>query len=136
MITAFILAFSMFALLQFFISYSRSVIAACSTQPLSPQVREVAAIHGRSVSGEEFVRLFQLARLCPESRADRWPVSAVTSYFRMLSFVRTVSDRLIPSMKEWTERERSGCAYFAAITLDRRIAYSRGLMAQQFSNLN
>jgi hypothetical protein len=134
MITAIILAFSMFALLQFFISYSRSLIAACSTQPLSPQVREVAAIHGRSVSGEEFVRLLQLARLCPESTSDHWPISSVTAYFRMLNFVRTVSNRMIPSLKEWMERERSGCAYFAAITLDRRIAHSRALMAQQLSN--
>jgi hypothetical protein len=134
MITAVILVISMFALLQFFISYSRSLIAAFSTQPLSPQVRDVAALHGRDVSGEEFVRLVQLARLCPESRSDRWPVSAVTNYFRMLNFVRTISNRLIPSMKAWTERERSGCAYFAAITLDRRIAYSRRLMAQQLSN--
>ncbi len=134
MITAIILAFSMFALLQFFISYSRSLIAACSTQPLSPQVRDVAAIHGRTVSGEEFVRLVQLARLCPEPRNDRWPVSTVNNYFRMLNFIRTLSNRMIPSLKEWTERERSGCAYFAAITLDRRIAYSRGLMAQQLTN--
>ncbi|MFZ0818717.1 MAG: hypothetical protein WAM91_01510 [Candidatus Acidiferrales bacterium] len=134
MITAIILAFSMFALLQFFISYSRSVIAACSTQPLSPQVREVAAIHGREVSGEEFERLVQLGRLCPESRSDHWPVSSVNAYFRMLTFVRKFANRILPSLNEWTERERSGCAYFAAITLDRRIAYSRDLMAQQLSN--
>jgi hypothetical protein len=134
MITAIILTFSMFALLQFFISYSRSLIAACSTQPLSLQVREVASIRGRTVGGEEFVRLVQLARLCPESKSDHWPVSAVSNYFRMLNFVRTVSKGLIPSLIGWTERERSGCAYFAAITLDRRIAYSRGLMAQQLSN--
>ncbi len=134
MITALILAISLFALLQFFISYSRSVIAACSTQPLSPQVREVAAIRGRIVSREEFVRLVQLARICPESKNDRWPVSSVNAYFRMLSFVRTIANRMLPSVKEWTERELSGCAYFAAITLDRRIAYSRGLMARQLSN--
>jgi hypothetical protein len=34
---------------------------------------------------------------------------------------------------DWTERERAGCAYFAAVTLDRRIAYNRDLMAQQSS---
>ncbi len=134
MITAIILAISMLALLQFFISYSRSLIVAYSTQPLSSQVREVASIQGRTVSGEEFPRLVQLARLCPESRDDRWPVSAVSSYFRFLNFVRSISARLLPSVSAWSERERSGCAYFAAITLDRRIASSRRLMAQQLSN--
>jgi len=134
MIASIILALSMFTLLQFFISYSRSVIAACSTQPLSPQVREVAAIHGRTVSGEEFLRLVQLIRLCPEPRNDYWPISAVSKYFRFLNLVRTFSQNLIPSLGAWVEQERSGCAYFAAIALDRRIAYSRGLMAQQLSN--
>jgi hypothetical protein len=136
MITAIILAISLLSLLQFFISYSRSLIAAYGTMPLSPQVREVAAIRGRSVSGEEFVRLVQLARLCPESSGDHWPVSAITAYFKFLNFVRTASNRLIPSISEWSDRERSGCAYFAAITLDRRIASSRRLMAQQLSNQN
>jgi hypothetical protein len=52
----------------------------------------------------------------------------------MLTFVRKVGNRMLPSLNVWMERERSGCAYFAAITLDRRIAYSRGLMAQQLTN--
>ena len=134
MIAAFILALSMFALLQFFISYSRSVIAASSTQPLSPHVREIAAIRDRTPAGEEFPRLVQLARLCPDSRRDHWPVSAVSNYFRLLNLVHAMSRSVIPSLKAWAEKERSGCAYFAAITLDRRIAYSRGLMAQQISN--
>jgi hypothetical protein len=134
MITAIILSISTFSLLQFFISYSRSLIVAFSAQPLSPQVREVASIRGRTVSGEEFPRLVQLARLCPESKDDRWQVSAVTAYFGFLKLVSDFSNRLLPSVSEWSERERSGCAYFAAITLDRRIASSRRLMAQQLSN--
>ncbi|HUK30471.1 MAG TPA: hypothetical protein VLV89_05105 [Candidatus Acidoferrum sp.] len=134
MITSIILVISLFALLQFFISYSRSLIAAYGTQPLSAQVREVASIRGRTINGEEFPRLVQLARLCPESRDDRWQVFAVNSYFGFLNFVRDASRRLLPSVSEWSDRERAGCAYFAAITLDRRIASSRRLMAQQLSN--
>ena len=134
MIAAIILALSVFTLLQFFIFYSKSVIAACSTQPLSPQVREVAAIYGRTISGEEFLRLVQLVRLCPEPRNSHWPIAAVSKYFRFLNLVRKFSQNLIPSLGAWAEKERSGCAYFAAIMLDRRIAYSRDLMAQQLSN--
>jgi len=35
---------------------------------------------------------------------------------------------------DWAESERNACAYFAAVALDRRIAYNRDLMAQQISN--
>lgn len=134
MITALIFALSVVALLQFFVSYCRSLIAACSSQPLSDQVREVTGIREGVISGNEFARLLQLARLCPESGKDRSAVTAVTAYYRLLQVARAASRRIIPSVVSWTERELSGCAHFAAIALDRRITYSRGLMAEQVSN--
>jgi hypothetical protein len=33
----------------------------------------------------------------------------------------------------WAETERESCSYFAAVALDRRISYSRELLAQQIS---
>jgi hypothetical protein len=38
-----------------------------------------------------------------------------------------------PALVQWIELERGGCAYVAAVTLDRRIAYNRVLMARQMS---
>lgn len=134
MITALILGFSSVALLQFFVSYCRSVIAASGARSLSEQVRDVAGIKGQEVSGEEFERLLQLARLCPDSGRNRRAVAAITAYFRLVTIVRSASHKLAPSLISWTERELSGCAYFAATALDQRITYSRGLMAEQFSN--
>jgi hypothetical protein len=118
------------ALLQFFISYCRSLIAASIRQPLSPEVRDVAGI-AKLASADDFPRVIQLLHLCPDRPEDRGDIRAVGAYFRLMSFLRVTLARVIPALVQWTEMERSHCAYFAAVALDRRIAFSRDMLAQQ-----
>ncbi len=134
MIAALILVVSSVALLQFFISYCRSVIAASTACPLSDQVWEVTGIQNRELRGEEFIRLLQLMSLCPDSRSDNHSIEAVRVYFRMVHFARATLRGVIPSIVAWTDPELSGCARFAAVALDNRISHSRELMAQQLSS--
>jgi hypothetical protein len=130
---ALILALSSVALLQFFISYCRSMIAASSAVCLSDQIWEVTGIESRQLRGEEFIRILQLMSLCPDSGGNSGAVSAVRTYFRMISFVRSTLRGVIPSIVSWTDAELSGCAHFAAVALDTRISRSRELMSQQYS---
>jgi hypothetical protein len=121
------------ALLQFFISYSRSLIAACIKQPLSAEVRDVTGIPN-TASGEDYARVMQLLDLCPERPEERGTIRAVNAYFGLLSVVRLTLARVIPSLVTWTELERSQCTYFAAVSLDRRIAFSREMLTQQIES--
>jgi hypothetical protein len=41
---------------------------------------------------------------------------------------------VIPSLLAWTENERGQCTYFAAVALERRIAFSRDMFAQQMES--
>ena len=134
MIAALIAVISLAALLQFFISYCRSVIAASSKVELSEQVREVAGIASQPPSGEEFRRLLQLVRLCPDRGDDRIELGFVGAYYLLLNAVRGLSAAIAPAVAGWAEQERDGCSYFAAVALDRRISYSRELLAQQMSD--
>lgn len=127
---AIIFIVSAVALLQFFVSYCRSLIAASMKQPLSEEVREVAGIP-KMASGEDFARVLQLVHLCPDRPEDRGNIRAISAYFRLLNFLRATVARVIPALTAWTELERGQCAYFAAVALDRRIAFSRELLAQQ-----
>jgi hypothetical protein len=131
MIAALIGIFSIAALLQFFVSYCRSVIAAYSKVELSDQVREVAGITAQPVNGDEFRRLVSLVRLCPERGDDGMEIRLVGAYHGMLSSARGVLRSIVPAIAAWAEREREHCSYFAAVALDRRIAFSRDLLAQQ-----
>ena len=130
MMAAAIFAFSAAALLQFFISYCRSLIAASAKQALSAEVKDVTGIQ-RLASGEDFKRVMQLLQLCPERPEDRNSVQAIGAYFRLLNFLQVTVARLVPSMKAWTDSERGHCAYFAAVALERRISFSRDMLAHQ-----
>jgi hypothetical protein len=130
MMATVILACSVVFLLQFFVSYCRSLIAASAKHSLSPEVQDVAGVSANA-SGEDFARVVQLLRLCPDRPEDRGEIRAVGAYFRLLSFTRLTLAQVSPSIQAWIEKERNQCTYFAAVALDRRIAFSRDLMAQQ-----
>jgi len=134
MIPALIFVVSVAALLQFFVSYCRSLIAASGKVELSDQTREVAGIEDHIVYGDDFHRLLQLVGLCPEPGNDRVEVWSVRTYFRLLNALRAACRAISPTVADWAERERVSCSYFAAVTLDRRITYNRDLMAEQMSH--
>ncbi|HKW89978.1 MAG TPA: hypothetical protein VJN21_14600 [Candidatus Acidoferrales bacterium] len=133
MIAALIFVVSFAVLLQFFVSYSRSIIAAYRKSELSEQVREVVGIEGQEVGSEDFGRLVQLVRLCPQRSDDQTDLKVVGLYYRMLGGLRALTKSLAPQIFKWAEQERMDCTYFVAVALDRRIAYSRDLLAQQMS---
>jgi hypothetical protein len=130
MMAGIILALSVAALLQFFVTYCRSLIAASVKQSLSPEVRDVTGI-STAASGEDFARVVQLLRLCPDRPEDRSEIRAIGAYFGLLSLVRATLAKIAPPLLAWTEVERGQCTYFAAVTLDRRIAFSRDMLAEQ-----
>ena len=130
MMAALIFVVSTITLLMFFVSYCRSLMASSSKHLLSREVREVTGIPALPC-GQDFVRVMQLLQLCPERREDRTGLQAVGVYFKIINFVEQSFSRLAPSVRGWAERERAGCANFAAVVLDRRIAFSREILAQQ-----
>ena len=133
MMAVFILACSIIFLLQFFISYCRSLIASSVREPISQEVQEVTGM-SRPAAEEEFARVVQLLQLCPERPEERGEISLIRAYFRMLGVFRLIAARVVPSVERWTSSERGQCTHFVAVVLGRRIAFSRNLFAQQMSN--
>jgi hypothetical protein len=130
MIASLILVVSIAALLQFFISYCRAILAAYRKVEISAETREVTGIENAHVDGSEFQRLLQLVRLCPEAGDDGLEIRAVRTYYSILNAVRMFFRPVAPAVGSWVEQERASCAYFAAVALDRRIAHSREMMVQ------
>lgn len=130
MMASVILVVSVVTLLMFFVSYCRSLTAASSRHALSKEVRDVTGIQSLA-SGRDFARVMQLLQLCPERPEDRLGVRAVSYYFKILNLLQSTVARLTPSFDSWAEQERAGCANFAVVALDRRIAFSREILAQQ-----
>jgi hypothetical protein len=131
MIAGLVFAISFLTLAQFFVSYCHSLIAESRGYELSEQAREISGIAARTARGDQFKRLLELIALCPEPGGDTNRVRAVSTYFSLLGLGRTLLSPAIPSTAQWIDAERGGCAYVAAVVLDRRIAYSRRLLSQQ-----
>jgi hypothetical protein len=133
MIAALIFVVSIAAFIQFFVFYSRSVIAASRKHALSESVREVTGISGEMVEDLQFGRLLQLVELCPGSGSDEMGIRAVRAYFSglgmLLSLVPQAPSGILSRTVSWLKQERGACAYFAAAALDQRMAYSRTLLS-------
>jgi len=130
MMAALIFAVSVVTLLMFFVSYCRSLTAASSRHALSAEVRDVTGIK-TFPTARDYVKVMQLLRLCPERPDDRAGLRAVGMYYDILQMTQQTIARLVPSLRVWTERERAGCANFAAVALDRCIAFNRETLARE-----
>lgn len=132
MMAALIFVCSVATLLMFFVSYCLSLTAASAKKTISPEVADVTGIHA-AASGADYARVVQLLDLCPESPDDRRDLRAINAYFGLLGMLSATVARLVPSLRAWTEAERGHCAHFAAVALDRRIAFNRSLLEQQIN---
>jgi hypothetical protein len=130
MMAAMIFAISTVPLFMFFVSYCRSMMASAARQELSEEVRDVTGIRERACA-EDYERVVQILELCPERPEDRTGFRAVSFYHTCLDLVKNTVFQIVPALKSWAEHEQAGCAYFAAVTLDRRISFNREMLAQQ-----
>src|SRR6202047_5044983 len=131
MIASFVCVMSIAAFLELLVSYCRSILASSSKVEFSARVREVAGIASHPLAAEDFQRLLQIVRLCPERGDDQTEIRAVGTYYGFLHVIGHACSSIIPRLAAWSERERQNCSYFAAVALDRRISYSRDLLTQQ-----
>jgi hypothetical protein len=131
MIAALIAAASLIALFPLFVSYCGTVLAAAKSVELSERAAAMAETDGRGISADDFDRILQLVRLCPEYDVDRSRVRAITIYYGLIQALSRRLGGFSPSLAWWVEREGAHCSHFAAVVLDRSICSSRSLFTDQ-----
>jgi len=127
-----ILVVSLYLLIHFFVSYCRLQVAMGRRVDLSESAREATGIQGAAVSGDEFVRLRQMVELCPETDDHTYKLGAIRAYHALLGVVQMMFGPILPAAAAWATSERSGCAYYAAVALDARIAHTRRIFEHDF----
>ena len=120
-VSIFILILALGGLLQFSVAYCRSLLIAYGKVEISERTRELAGIGGDRIEPEGFGRLMAFVRMAPDPGDDSMDIQIVKMYFRVMNFARSVTAPISARMARWTEGELSSCAYFAAVTLDRRM---------------
>jgi hypothetical protein len=121
---------SLATLFMFFVSYCRSMMASAARHELSDEVRDVTGIQS-TASAADYTRVIQILQLCPERPQDRLALRAVSTYYSCLRTLQGAFSSILPGLRAWADQEQASCAYFAAVTLDRRISFNREMLAQQ-----
>jgi len=122
MIAACILVLSAGATVQFALAYCRTLLLAYSKVELSPLALRVAKVSSESCEPDEFYRVMCLARLAQTTRDDAAEIHSISAYYRLVEIAGYVVAPFSRVANTWIRQELSRCTYFAAVTLDRRLA--------------
>jgi hypothetical protein len=122
MIPALLFLLSIAALVQFSLAFCRSLLLTYSKVELSERVREVTGLSGEAVEASEFSRLMNLVFLAPDPGDDAMEIRSISAYHTLVVIARWLISRVWKTGCNWCENELRRCAYFAAVTLDRRLA--------------
>jgi len=133
MFSAILLAISVVALAQFGVFYWRAVVAGVAAQPVSQQVLDAASMDAKTISGEDYRTLVQLHELTPDLSSQRGTLGFVPVYFKLIHAIGTLATGRISVLADWAENERTLCARYAAVQVDRRLRSNMALAASMRS---
>lgn|SRR3954471_20001170 len=123
MVSLFILAFSVLALVRFALSQWRAIWIAAASQPLSESLRLVAGIEEASIGAQEFGTLLDLCdQLSPELKKKSPWLREVSIYYRGVARLQEFCKANLPSISAWAEREMMVCSRYVAVVLDQNLA--------------
>jgi len=129
MYSVMLFAISIVALTQFALYYWRAVLAGVAAQPVSDRVLAAAGVEAGSLAGRDFEKLVGLHDLTPDLNPDRGGLGLVCLYYRVIGGFSAVASRRIPALAAWIEQERTICARYAAVQIDRRLQANMALAA-------
>ncbi len=129
MFSAMLLAISIVALSQFALYYWRAVLAGVAAQPVSDRVLVAAQVENGRLAAKHFQTLAGLHDLTLDLQPNRSRMGLVRVYFRLIEGLDAIFGKKIPAFALWSERERSICARYAAVLVDRRLQANLDLVA-------
>jgi hypothetical protein len=121
-ISIFILMFGAAALVQFSLAYCRTLLMAYEKVELSPKTQQVIGLDGAGIEPYSFHRLMVIVSLAPDPGDDAMEIRTVGLYYRIMRLAGWLSSPLSQRVSNWFEKELARCTYFAAVSLDRRLA--------------
>ena len=121
MFAAMLFAISIVALAQFALYYWRAVLSGVASQPVSIAVFEAVHVPEAQLRGADFEKFASLLDLTPELKGDHGGVGSVGIYYKVVSKVSSLFGKISPALSVWSEQERTLCARYAAVMVERRL---------------
>ena len=129
MFSAMLFTISTIALAQFGLYYWRAVLSGVAAQPVSARVLAAARVENGRVTSQHFGTLAGLHDLTPDLCPNRGGLGLVRLYYRIVESVEALAGSRVPAIAAWSNRERSICARYAAVQVDRRLQANLELAA-------
>jgi len=129
MFSAMLLTISIVALVQFAMYYVRSVVAGVAAQPISAEVMAAVSLNGANLSGRDFGIIAKLHELTPNLHTRSSGIGLARAYFQLVHAIGKMASGRVGTVANWAERERSLCARYAAVQVDRRLQSNLALAA-------
>jgi len=120
MVSGFILAFSLMALIRFGVLYCRGIMVRTAEMPVSEEVRSAARLSGEEITGRDFAALAGVHSLTPGGSGG---VTLVKAYYRAVQMVGAIG-RTSTACAEWADREMAMCARYVGVQIDGRLQMS------------
>jgi hypothetical protein len=92
-----------------------------ATRTISSRVLEAAQVSDANLSGTDFAKLASLYALTPELESGDSSLRVVQMYYEFLESVRGMFGQLSPAVANWSARETTLCARYAAVQIERRL---------------
>jgi hypothetical protein len=123
MTAAFILAFSVLALVQFAISQWRMIWLTTANQPLSDSLRITAGIDSESISAQDFGKLLGLCdEMSPLLKKGTPWLREVKSYYGLMASLQKACRSMQPALSAWATAEMKTCSRYVAVLLDQNLS--------------
>jgi hypothetical protein len=117
MVSVFILAFSLAALIRFGVLYCRGILLRTAELPVSEEVRTAAQLSGEVITGRDFAALAGVLSLTPGGSGG---VTLVKAYYRVVQLVGAIG-RTQAACAAWAEKEMAICARYVGVQIDGRL---------------
>ena len=123
MTAAFILVFSVLALVQFAISQWRMIWLTTANQPLSDSLRITAGIDSESISAQDFGRLLGLCdEMSPLLKKGTPWLREVKGYYGLMAGLEKACHSIQPTLSAWATAEMKTCSRYVAVLLDQNLS--------------
>jgi hypothetical protein len=129
MFSAMLFAISIVALTQFALYYWRAVLTGVAAQPVSDQVLAAAQVQNGRLNASDFDKLAGLHQITPDLSPNRGGLGLVRLYYRLVGAVGSLASGRLPALAVWSEQERTLCARYAAVQIERRMQANLALAA-------
>jgi hypothetical protein len=122
---AFILVFSIAAMIQFAVFSWRAGLMRVASQPLASPAGSDAALSDNSLNQNDFDDVSSIQQICPAlSPSSGLNLALVRAYHSLLSGLNSAASAIFPSSEEWmgwTHREMALCTRYSNVVLSQRL---------------